>query len=57
MLNKTRLKSTRNKKLPSIAGTDGSDGLMEGEIEVQVVGGGERMMHQFVVHFLLNFQN
>lgn len=31
MLNKTRLKSTRNKKLPSIAGTDGSDGLMEGE--------------------------
>lgn len=31
MLNKTRLKSTRNKKLPSIAGTDGSDGLMVGE--------------------------
>lgn len=31
MLNKTRLKSTRNKKLPSIAGTDGSDGLVEGE--------------------------
>lgn len=31
MLNKTRLKSTRNNKLPSIAGTDGSDGLMVGE--------------------------